>query len=71
MLGRFRKTPPPADGPDFSAIDSQAKADKAVRRGELEKLLLMPPEFGGEEIPPNTVYVPVGVAAIKQGIDAT
>lgn len=29
----------------------------------------MPLEFGGEEVPPNMVYVPVGVAAIKEGID--
>jgi hypothetical protein len=69
MLGWFKKKPPPANGPDFSAIDSQARVEELFRRGELEKLFLMPLEFGGEEIPPNTVYVPVGVADIKNGID--
>jgi hypothetical protein len=69
MLGWFKKKPAPANGPDFSGIDSNAKAEELFRRGELEKLFLMPLEFGGEDIPPNTVYVPVGVAAIKDGID--
>jgi hypothetical protein len=69
MFGWFRKKPPPANGPDFSGIDSQAMVEEAFRRGELEQLFLMPLEFGGEEIPPNTVYVPIGVAAIKAGID--
>ena len=69
MLGWFKKKPAPANGPDFSGIDSQAKAEELFRRGELEKLFLMPLEFGGEDIPPNTVYVPVGLAAIKNGID--
>jgi hypothetical protein len=56
-------------GPDFSAIDSQAKAAELFRKGDLEKLYLMPLEFGGEDIPPNVLYVPIGVAAIKSGID--
>jgi hypothetical protein len=29
----------------------------------------MPLEFGGSDIPPNTLYVPVGIAGIKAGID--
>jgi hypothetical protein len=69
MLGWFKKKPAPPNGPDFSGIDSQVKAEELFRRGELEKLFLMPLEFGGEDVPPNTVYVPVGVAAIKDGID--
>lgn len=68
MFGWFKKKAQ-TNGPDFSAIDSLVKAEASARRGELEKLFLMPLEFGGEEIPPNTVYVPVGVAAIKEGID--
>jgi hypothetical protein len=63
----FRKRKPP--GPDFSAIDSPAKADAMFRRGELEKLYLLPPEFGGADIPNNIVYVPLGFADVKQGID--
>jgi hypothetical protein len=69
MFGWFKKKAAQTDGPDFSAIDSVVKAEASARRGELEKLFLMPLEFGGEETPPNTVYVPVGVAAIKEGID--
>src|SRR5262245_59392366 len=68
MFGWFKKKPPP-NGPDFSGIDSRAKADELFQRGELEKLFLMPLEFGGEDNPLNTLYVPVGVAAIKSGID--
>jgi hypothetical protein len=71
MFDWFKKKSPQTNGPDFSGIDSQAKAEKLFRRGELEKLFLMPPEFGGEDVPHNTLYVPVGVAAIKAGIDNT
>lgn len=60
---------PKPNGPDFSRIDSQDKAEELFRRGDLEKLFLMPLEFGGEDIPVNTVYVPVGIAAIKAGTD--
>lgn len=57
------------NGPDFSMVDSRAKAEELFRRGELEKLFLMPLEFGGQDVPLNFLYVPVGVAAIKSGID--
>lgn len=70
MFGWFKKKSPPPNGPDFSEIDPQAKAEELFRRGELEKLFLMPLEFGGQYIPDNTLYVPVGVAAIKTGIDS-
>ena len=69
MFGWFEKKSPQPNGPDFSAIDSQAKAEELFRRGDLEKLFLMPLEFGGEETPINTLYVPVGIADIKSGID--
>ena len=70
MFGFFKKKKgPPPRGPDFSDVDSQAKAAALFRRGELEKLLLLPELFGGEDIPDNTIYVPVGVAAVKAGID--
>jgi hypothetical protein len=64
------KTPPPSRGPDFSAIDSREKAEALYRRGDLEKLFLMPLEFGGEDNPLNTLYVPVGLADVKAGIDS-
>ena len=69
MFGWLKKKSTPASGPDFSAIDSQAKAEEMSRRGELEKLFMMPLEFGGQDVPINTLYVPIGVAAVKAGID--
>lgn len=56
-------------GPDFSGIDSREKADELFRRGDLEKLFLMPPEFGGQDSVLNTLYVPLGLAEVKAGID--
>lgn len=55
-------------GPDFSAVDS-VKAEEMLRLGQLEKLHMLPLAFGGQDIPPNTLYVPVGIADIKAGID--
>ena len=69
MFGWSKKKTPPSSGPDFSAIDSPAKAEKLFRRGELEKMFLLPLEFGGQDIPDNFLYVPLGVADIKAGID--
>lgn len=69
MFGWFQKKAPTANGPDFAAIDSRSKAMKLVRRGELEKLFLLPLEFGGKDEPHNTLFVPVGLAAVKAGID--
>lgn len=69
MFGWFKKKSSPQNGPDFSGINSREKAEAMVRRGELEKLLLMPLEFGGADIPANIVYVPVGLADVKAGID--
>lgn len=50
-------------------IDSRQKAEELCRRGELVRLLLLPPEFGGEDVPPNVVYVPAFAAEIKARID--
>ena len=58
-----------SDGPDFSAVDSRGKADELFQRGQLERLYLLPPEFGGDDNPSNVVYVPLGFAAVKHGID--
>ncbi|MFO0826164.1 MAG: hypothetical protein U0792_24115 [Gemmataceae bacterium] len=69
MFGWFKKKSPQPTGPDFSGIDSREKAEELFRRGDLEKLFLMPLEFGGQDIPVNTLYVPVGLAAVKAGID--
>src|SRR5947207_3003108 len=69
MFNLFKKRSPVPEGPDFSDTDSKAKAEARVQRGELEKMLLLPAEFGGIDDPRNIVYVPVGFVAIKAGID--
>jgi len=68
MFGWFKKKPKPT-GPDFSHIDSRAKAEELFRRGDLEILYLQPLELGGMDHPLNTLYVPVGTAAIKARTD--
>lgn len=55
---------------DFSQIDSQSKVLELFERGDLEKLFLLPPEFGGADRPENVVYVPVSTAKIKASTDA-
>jgi hypothetical protein len=67
MWNPFRKPPPP--GPDYSHVDSREKALALYQRGELVKLLLMPQDFGGADVPPNVVYVPEFVVDVKAGID--
>jgi hypothetical protein len=67
MFDLFKKKKTP--GPDYSTIDSVEKVEALVSRGELEKLLLLPEAFGGEDIPPNIVYVPLGFAAMKYRTD--
>jgi hypothetical protein len=69
MFGWFKKRSPKPNEPDFSDIDSREKAEALFRRGILEKLHVVPLEFGGEDIPLNTLYVPVGLAEVKAGID--
>ncbi len=69
MFGWLRKKPAPANGPDYAWIDSPARAEEAVRRGEVEKLFMVPLEFGGAEIPENTLYVPPWVGDVKAGLD--
>jgi hypothetical protein len=59
----------PSSGPDYSGVDSIAKAQELVARGELSPLYLLPAAFGGDDAPPNTVYVPEFVLDIKRGID--
>ena len=56
-------------GPDFSAVDSQEKVEELHRQGVLHKLLLLPAEFGGAEIPQNVVFVPEWVVEEKAHID--
>lgn len=69
MVPPFENDSLESDNPDFSHVDSRAKAEVLFHRGELEKLLLLPLEFGGEDSPDNTVFVPLGVVEIKANID--
>ncbi|TDF61172.1 hypothetical protein E1J61_32805 [Cupriavidus sp. L7L] len=69
MLKWFKKLGAPSVGPDYRHVDSRGKAEDLCKRGELMKLVLMPLEFGGEDILPNTVYVPAHAAESKARID--
>jgi hypothetical protein len=68
ILGRRRGGG--GSGPDFSNVDSQERAEELVSRGELGKLHLVPPEFGGSGDVHNLVYVPPFVVELKQNTDA-
>ncbi|MEY8022165.1 hypothetical protein AB8P51_15105 [Muriicola sp. SD30] len=57
------------NGPDFSDIDSIEKAVALYEKGVLSKIYMMPLEFGGEDIPANTLYVPEFVHEFKEGFD--
>lgn len=69
MLDWFKKKSLPPVGPDFSGIDSQEKAEELFRLGQLEKVFLIPLEFGGQDNSDNYLFVPIGVPEIKAGID--
>jgi hypothetical protein len=68
LFDRFKKKTS-AGVPDFSTIDSREKIEELLIRGKLERLLLLPKEFGGEDIPQNVVFVPVGIGTIKADTD--
>ncbi|MBQ3394212.1 MAG: hypothetical protein IJG64_03565 [Oscillospiraceae bacterium] len=56
-------------GVSFEAVDSPDKARLMNREGVLERMYLMPLEFGGEDSARNYVLVPRGVNALKEEID--
>ena len=56
-------------GPDFSQIKSVKQAEDLVRRGEVERLLLLPQEFGGKEVPENVVYVAAAIRLMNEQVD--
>lgn len=58
------------NGPDFSDIDSLEKAIDLYEKGTLAKIYMMPLEFGGEDIPANTLYIPAFVQEFKAGFDS-
>lgn len=57
------------DRPDYSHIDTREKAEALCEQGKLERLWLMPEEFGGEDAPQNIVHVPLGFVAMKREAD--
>ena len=65
----FFKNKSRKDIPDFSEIDSKEKAVELYKKGKLEKLFLVPLEYGGVDNELNFVFVPLGVPEIKQNID--
>ena len=69
MFGWFKKGAAPRSGPDFRAVDSLAKAQQLAQSGQLQKMFLLPVEFGGEDIPPNWVLVPSWVVEKKAETD--
>ena len=54
---------------DYSDIDSNEKALSFYKKGELSKIYLMPLEFGGQDIPMNSLYVPEFVQTFKERFD--
>lgn len=54
---------------DFSEVVSVSMAREMAMRGELEPLYLIGLRFGGAEDLGNCVFVPVGIAAIKDQYD--
>jgi hypothetical protein len=69
-IGASQAAPPsqPNGAPDFSQVTSHEAALKLASEGKLFKILLFPPEFGGEDVAPNIVYVPAGIPEIKDKI---
>lgn len=57
------------NGPDFSDINSIEKAIDLYKKGSLTKIYMMPLEFGGEDSPENTLYVPEFVKEFKNQFD--
>ncbi|MCE1244175.1 hypothetical protein [Oryzomicrobium sp.] len=53
---------------DFSDITSREKAEALYAQGKLEQITLFPREFGGQETPLNTIFVPIGVGDAKNKV---
>ncbi|HEX7814026.1 suppressor of fused domain protein [Dyella sp.] len=59
---------PPAP-PDFSDVSSRQQLEELAAEGLLEKVLLFPPELGGDDVPANTCFVSTAARKAKQKID--
>ena len=56
---------------DYSEVTSLNKALKLVKKGKLFPILLLPAEFGGEDVAVNRTYVPAGIPEVKDQITGT
>jgi hypothetical protein len=57
--------------PDYSDVTSRERAEQLVAEGRLARILLFPAEFGGEDNPLNTAFVPPAIVAVRQQLIAT
>lgn len=53
----------------FEEIDTYEKAKEECKKGNLERMHMMSPIFGGSDEDFNILYVPVGINRIKEGYD--
>ena len=67
-MGLFDRLKRKKNSPDFSGI-TQSEAQVMLEKGELELLYLVDPRFGGSEKMDNCLYVPAGIAAVKEHFD--
>ena len=56
---------------DFSAVTSKAQAEQLVREGKLVRILLFPAQFGGEDSPENSTYVPPAIVDALALVEGT
>ena len=56
--------------PDYPKVVSTEQASQLHEKGELERIYLFPLEYGGPDIPPNIVYVPLGTTERKAAADS-
>jgi hypothetical protein len=69
MFEFFKKRMPEPREVNLAEINSREKAEVLVGKGVLQKLFLMPPEFGGEDSPLNTTFAPPAAVRQKADID--
>lgn len=67
LFNKTNEVPPSAtEKEDYSYVRSMAQAIELYEEGKLFKVLLFPAEFGGQDIPPNVVFVPRGIPEARE-----
>lgn len=56
---------------DFSSVESLSDAGALAAKGDLVRVFLFPAEFGGEDVPPNVVYITPQAAAARELVIGT